>query len=105
MTPQPALAPSSAFVDRLNLEDYDTPIPSFVGIGLGAHATELELGELADRAEAGVSGLQLIFSAHSAGAIDLPPRLADQLRVLLDRATGQPCPRPICDRSSLALIS
>jgi hypothetical protein len=35
-----------------------------------------------------VSGLQLVFAAQAAGAIEMPAGLADQLRVLLARATG-----------------
>jgi hypothetical protein len=88
MTPQPALASAPAFVQPSSVEDYDAPLPSFVGIGLGAFASGAELGALADRAEAGVSGLQLIFAAQAAGAIEMPAGLADQLRVLLARATG-----------------
>ena len=89
MTPPPALAPvSTDFIQASNAEDYDAALPSFVGLGLAAFASPDALAALADRAEAGVSALQLIFDAQAAGAIDLPDRLADQLRLLLDRATG-----------------
>lgn len=105
MTPPPALAPASSFVQTLALEDYDAALPSFVGIGLGAHASDAELGALADRAEAGVSGLQILFAAHAMGAVELPERLAEQLRGLLDRALGQPRAGEPTGPARLALIS
>jgi hypothetical protein len=105
MTPQPALATATAFVQTFNAEDYEAPLPSFVGIGLAAYASDAELGALADRAEAGVSALQLIFSAQAAGAVELPVRLADQLRALLDRATGQARETAPSRSVGLALIS
>jgi hypothetical protein len=89
MTPQPALATAPAIVQPSSLEDCETPLSSFVGIGLRAYASDAELGALADRAEAGVCGLQLVFAAQAAGAIDMPAGLAEQLRALLARATGQ----------------
>jgi hypothetical protein len=88
MTPT-ALAPHSAFDRTLNTEDYDAPLPSFVGLAASAQATPADLGALADRAEAGVSALQILFDAEACGAVVLPVRLADQLHLLLDRATGR----------------
>jgi hypothetical protein len=88
MTPT-ALAPHSAFDRTLNAQDYEVPIPSFVGLAAASHATPADLGALADRAEAGVSALQILFDAQACGAVVLPVRLADQLHVLLDRATGR----------------
>jgi hypothetical protein len=105
MTPSPALAPVSAFAQMVNVEDYDAPLPSFVGLGLGAYASGAELGDLADRAEAGVSALQLIFAAQDVGAVDLPNGLAEQLRHLLDRATGRVIEAEAAGAGRLALIS
>ena len=105
MTPPLALAPDTTFTRNVNAEDYSVPLPSFVGLGLGAYASDAELGALADRAEAGVSALQLIFSAQAVGAVTLPPGLADQLRQLMTRATGHVgAPEPT-GRAALALIS
>jgi hypothetical protein len=105
MTPPLALAPDSTFTKSVNAEDYDAPLPSFVGLGLGAYASDAELGALADRAEAGVSALQLVFAAHAAGAIALPSGLAEQLRHLLDRATGHVNVLEPTGKAALALIS
>jgi hypothetical protein len=106
MTPSPAFASvPSIFTQGSDTDDYDAPLPSFVGLGLAAYATPADLGALADRAEAGVSGLQLIFDAQAAGAIELPQRLADQLRVLLGRATGSVSTVPPKSYVQLALIS
>ncbi len=105
MTPPPALAPATSFFTALDSLDHDEPLPSFVGLGLRAHATDAELGALADRAEAGVCALQLIFSAQTAGALALPAGLAAQLQLLLDRATGQVTELPSARGARLALMA
>ena len=106
MTPTSALAPLSLqFTQTSNAEDYDTLIPSFVGLGLSMHATPADLGALADRAEAGVSALQLLFDAEAVGAVELPQRLADQLRLLLARATGSEGGVEFTSPPQLALLS
>ena len=106
MTPSPTLVASPAsFTQASDMESFDAPIQSFVGLGLAAYATPADFGALADRAEAGVSGLQLVFDAEAAGAIELPPRLAEQLRILLDRATGSVSTAAPMGHARLALIS
>jgi len=105
MTPPLALAPDTTFTQHVNAEDYSAPLPSFVGLGLGAYASDADLGALADRAEAGVSALQLIFTAQAMGAVTLPAGLAEQLQQLMRRATGHVgLPEP-SGRATLALIS
>lgn len=58
------------------------------------------LGDLAERAEAGRAGLQLILDAYAAGAVVMPEGLAAQLQALRTRASGETTPRP---RPALAL--
>lgn len=107
MTPSPALVPTpvSAFAFTSGTDDFDAPLPSFVGLGLAAYATPGDLGALADRAEAGVSALQLIFDAQAAGAVELPARLAEQLRQLMARATGRTAEGRPEGGSCLALLT
>ncbi len=107
MTPSSALVPTpvSSFTLTSSGEDFEAPLPSFVGLGLAAYASPDDLGALADRAEAGVSALQLIFDAQAAGAVELPGRLAEQLRQLMARATGRASETRPAGESSLALLS